>query len=132
MLPDARLGDGGDSSPNMLPLAFRLKRRSEFGRIYSKGRSNATDLIVVYALPSRDYSTKIGFSVSKKVGGSVVRNRVRRLLREAVRPYLPQLKSGYSIIVLARVKAGTATLEQFTAALGTLFSRLGILGAGNQ
>jgi ribonuclease P protein component len=116
----------------MLPLAYRLKRRSEFGRIYSKGRSNATDLIVVYALPARDDATRVGFSVSKKLGGSVARNRVRRLLREAVRPFLPQLKAGYSVIVLARVKAGTATLPQFTAALGTLFSKLGILNAGDQ
>lgn len=126
----------------MLPLAFRLKRRSEFGRIYSKGRSNATDLIVVYVLPlsdlGRDFrarrssGVKIGFSVSKKLGGSVARNRVRRLLREAVRCYLPQMKAGYSVIVLARVKAGTATLQQLTASLGTLFSRLGILDAGDQ
>ena len=116
----------------MLPLAFRLKRRSDFGRIYSKGRSNATDLVVVYVLPSRDNATRIGFSVSKKLGGSVARNRVRRLLREAVRPYLPQMKAGYSVIVLARVKAGTATLPQLAAALGKLFSRQGILDAGDQ
>mgnify|MGYP002681986644 CR=1 FL=1 len=115
----------------MLPSAFRLKRRSEFGRIYSKGRSNATDLIVVYALPSRDEGTKIGFSVSKKLGGSVARNRVRRLLREAARPYLPRLKPGYSVIVLARAKAGTATLAQLTAAIGTLFAKLGVIDAGN-
>lgn len=115
----------------MLPLAFRLKRRSDFGRIYSRGRSNATDLIVVYVLQTRDDSTKIGFSVSKKLGDAVARNRVRRLLREAVRPYLPQLKTGYSVIVLARVKAGTATLSQFTVALDKLFSKLGILDAGD-
>jgi ribonuclease P protein component len=116
----------------MLPLAFRLKRRSDFGRIYSKGRSNATDLIVVYVLPARDDATRIGFSVSKKLGDSVARNRVKRLLREAVRPFLPQLKAGYSVIVLARVRAGTGTLPQFEAALSTLFSKLGILDAGDQ
>lgn len=116
----------------MLPLAFRLKRRSDFGRIYAKGRSYATDLIVVYILPSRDDATKIGFSVGKKLGGATARNRVRRLLREAVRQFLPQLKAGYSVIVLARARAGAAGLSDLTAALGGAFSRLGILDAGDQ
>jgi len=116
----------------MLPLAFRLKRRSEFGRIYSKGRSNATDLIVVYALPARSDETRIGFSVSKKLGGSVARNRVRRLLREATRPFLPRLKTGYSVIVLARARAGAAAYAQLAADLELLFKKLGILNAGDQ
>ena len=116
----------------MLPLAFRLKRRSDFGRIYAKGRSYATDLIVVYVLPARDDATKIGFSVGKKLGGATARNRVRRLLREAARQFLPQLRAGYSVIVLARVRAGAANLSDLTASLGAAFSRLGILDAGDQ
>lgn len=125
----------------MLPLAFRLKRRSDFSRVYSRGRSCATDLIVVYVLPAPVKvrglepravpELKIGFSVGKKLGGAAARNRVRRLLREAVRPFLLRLKPGYNMIVLARARAGAAQLSDFTAALGTAFARLGVLNAGD-
>lgn len=116
----------------MLPIASRLKRRSDFGRVYSKGRSYATDLVVVYILPGRNDVTKIGFSVSKKLGGSVARNRVKRLLREAARGLLPRVKNGYYVIVIARVRAGGASLNDLSAALNAAFTKSGILNAGNQ
>jgi len=116
----------------MLPAQLRLKRRSEFGRVYSKGRSYATDLIVVYVLPGRaDGTTKIGFSVGKKLGGAVARNRVRRVLQEAAAPFAAKMKAGYSIVVAARAKAGQASFAAISAALGEAFSKLGVLNAGN-
>jgi len=115
----------------MLPSQSRLKRRSEFGRVYSKGRSYATDLIVVYILPGKREPTRIGFSVGGKLGGAVVRNRVRRVLQEAVRPFVPNMKSGYSVVVVARAKAGEASFASISVALTTAFARLGILDAGN-
>ena len=115
----------------MLPTQSRLKRRSEFGRVYSKGRSYATDLIVVYVLPGREGSTKIGFSVGKKLGGAVGRNRVRRVCQEATRPFVANMKAGYSVVVVARAKAGEASFASISAALEAAFARLGILDAGN-
>lgn len=119
----------------MLPVKSRLKRRSDFGRVYSKGRSYATDLVVVYILPhstnGADNSTKIGYSVSKKLGGSVKRNRVKRLLREATRQFLSCIRVGYYVVVVARVKAGGATLADISAALGAAFSKTGIINAGD-
>ncbi len=88
----------------MLPSASRLIRRSDFGRVYSRGKSCATDLVVVYVLPNRGQTTRIGFSVSKKLGKAVIRNRVKRKLREAVRETLPELTTGYDVIIVARVK----------------------------
>lgn len=113
----------------MLPSQLRLKRRSDFGRVYSKGKSFATDLVVVYVLPVNQPGAKIGFSVSKKVGGAVVRNRVKRLLAEAVREYLGQIKPNNRLILVARVKAAGASLPDISAALGAALSRSGVLDA---
>ncbi len=115
----------------MLPTQSRLKRRSEFGRVYTRGRSCATDLIVVYVLPGRAGGTRIGFSVGKKLGGAVRRNRVRRVLQEATAPFVPNMKAGCSIVVVARVKAGQASFGAISAALGAAFTKLGVLNAGN-
>jgi len=114
----------------MLPVQSRLKRRSEFGRVYNKGRSYVTDLIVVYVLPGRGDVTKIGFSVGKKHGGAVARNRVRRVLQEATRGFVSNMKSGFSIVVVGRVKAGSATFAAISAALQAAFTKLGVMNAG--
>lgn len=113
----------------MLPSPLRLKRRSDFGRVYSKGRSYATDLVVVYVLADNQRDTKIGFSVSKKLGGAVARNRVRRLIAEAVRRYVPHIRPGSRIIIVARVRAGGASLTDISAAIRAALSRSGVVDA---
>ncbi len=111
----------------MLPAASRLKRRSDFARVYGKGRSYATDLIVVYVLPNREEVTRIGFSVSGKLGKSTIRNRLKRLLREAARRLLSEILPGYDVVVVARQKAVNAELADISSAMRLLFAKLGIL-----
>lgn len=82
-----------------------LKNSREFGKVYDRRESFANKYLVMYLRPnSLDYS-RIGISVSKKVGNSVIRHRVTRLIRECYRLNRDKLKTGYDIVVVARVSA---------------------------
>jgi ribonuclease P protein component len=84
----------------------RLSRSSDFQRIYRQGSSTASRFLVLYSF-KRPAETgaegpRLGLSVSKKLGGAVVRNRVKRLLREAVQSYAGHLAEEYDLVVIAR------------------------------
>ena len=78
---------------------YSLKRNKEFRHVYRKGQSKAArQLVLVYAkagVKPNQPPVHVGFSVSKKLGNSVVRNRVKRRLRESFGPMLPRVKDGY-------------------------------------
>lgn len=72
----------------------------------------------------------IGFSVSKKIGGSVTRNLVKRRMREAVRSFLPELKSGYHLIFVARSSIVSADFQNVRETLYRLVQKAGLLVKG--
>jgi ribonuclease P protein component len=103
----------------------RLSRSAEFERVYRQGRSTANRHLVVYAFPNETTDQpRLGLSVSRKVGGAVERNRVKRVLREAFARAEETLRPGQDIVVVARPPAaelverdGLAGVEQSLAEL---------------
>jgi ribonuclease P protein component len=86
----------------MLKKQIRLRKRKEFNYIFKNGRSFATKTLVLTYLPTKLKNPKIGFSVSKKIGNAVIRNKVKRRLREAFKVYLPKINKKYNYIIVAR------------------------------
>src|SRR6476469_2616299 len=89
----------------MAPKRRRLSRSGEFDRVYRDGSSHATRYLVLYTFPRHDEEredVRLGVSVSRKVGGSVDRNRVKRALREAFWSLADRLPERHDFVVVAR------------------------------
>ncbi len=83
----------------------RLSRSAEFERAYRQGRSHGNRHFVVYAFARETGEPRLGLSVSRKVGGAVERNRVKRLLREAYAAESSLIPDGHDLVVVARPSA---------------------------
>lgn len=83
-----------------------LKKDSDFRKVYKYGKSVANKYLVMYILNNKLEYSRLGISVSKKVGNSTVRNKVKRRIREAYRNLIDEnVKSGYDIVFIARVSS---------------------------
>lgn len=87
----------------MLNSQHRLRDNEDFQKAFEKGKSVANRQYVIYMLPNDDQDgLRVGLSVSKKIGKAVVRNRVKRLIREAIRSLLPEIQWKGDLIIIAR------------------------------
>ena len=92
-------------------------KNKDFQTVYKKGRSCANKYLVMYVLENKEEENRLGISVSKKVGNSVVRHRVTRLIRESYRLNSSHFKSGYDIVIIARTNAKDKTYHEIESAL---------------
>ncbi len=86
-------------------LSESLKNSKQFSNVYKNGISYANRYLVMYKLENQLGTNRLGISVSKKVGNSVIRHRVTRLIRESFRLNKNKFSNGYDIVVVARVAA---------------------------
>lgn len=83
-------------------FTFPIKKNKDFLKLYKKGKYYVAKYLVLYALNNRSNINRLGITASKKFGGSVKRNRMRRLIRESYRYYESQLKEGFDLVFVAR------------------------------
>ena len=94
-----------------------LKKNADFQKVYRNGKSYANRFLVMYVMKNGSEYNRIGISVSKKVGNSVVRHRVTRLIREGYRLQEDMFNSGLDIVVIARGTARDADFYEIKSAL---------------
>ena len=104
-----------------------VKENYEFRRIYAKGKSGVSPYLVVYVRPNRRGHNRLGVTVSTKIGHAVVRNRVRRQLREIFRLNQDKLTQGYDMIVVARTRAVHAEYREIDRAFLRTCGKLGLM-----
>ncbi|GAB6168744.1 ribonuclease P protein component [Clostridium carnis] len=114
-------------------MVYRLRKNNEFRVVYRRGKSLANGLLVLYIYNNRTNRdekghpyNKVGISVSKKVGNSVVRSRSKRLISESYRLNCENLKEGYDFIFIARTSMKGKSYQEVEEAMKKLFSKAGL------
>ena len=111
----------------MLKKQYRLKKRKSFNYIYRRGKHYGNDMLTLVFVFAKMKDIKIGFSVSKKVGNSVVRHKVIRRMREAAKPLVSVIKENHSIIFVAKEGLDKFKPVDIQKAMEELLGRAGLM-----
>ena len=103
---------------------YRLKKEKDFNLVFKKGQRLFSHSLSLVYLPAE--TIKAGFAVSKKHGGSVQRNRIKRLLRESFRSFTPELGKNFFFVFIPKIKE-EYTLEEFRKDMGYVLRKGGFL-----
>lgn len=112
-----------------MQFTISLKKNNGFRRVYTSGKSVATPHLAMYYKKNRLGRNRLGFTVGTKVGNAVIRNRVRRKLKEIYRLHEQELKCGYDIVVVARVRSRDADYWTLEEDMLRLLKKLGLIKA---
>ena len=113
----------------LLNRTYSLKRHKEFRFTYRTGRQVGGGSFVLVTARNRKDKVQVGFSVSKKIGNSVMRNRAKRRLKACFSPLLPNVKPGYNLIFIARTSALTAPFVSMQKSMVSALMRAGVYEA---
>ena len=102
---------------NSMKFSESLKKNKDFQTVYRQGKSYANKYLVLYIMENQTEKNRIGISVSKKVGNSVVRHHLTRLIRESYRLQEECFQRGYDLVVIARQSAKDVTYKEMESAL---------------
>ena len=106
---------------------YRLRRNSDFQQVRQNGKFYASSFVVLAFLRNElDYS-RFGFVVSKRLGKAVIRNKIKRRLREAIRQRLSQIQPGFDLVFIARHPIGEASYTEIEQTLDYLLKKSGLL-----
>lgn len=104
-----------------------LKKNFQFRYVYNRGKSLANRYLVMYVIKNGKNGNRLGISVSKKVGKSVTRSRITRLIRESYRLIENNVNTGYDIVVIARISAKDASYTEISKSLYNLVKKHNII-----
>ncbi len=105
-----------------------LKKDTDFRKVYKKGKSTANKYLVMYTFENQSQESRIGISVSKKVGNAINRNKIKRRIREAYRLNVDEkVKNGYDIVFIARISSKEATYKDIEKSVINLSKKAKIL-----
>ena len=104
-----------------------LKENKDFRRLYSRGRSYSSAVLVTYVMKNRSNNVRIGITTSKKIGKAVMRNRSRRIIREAYFQLADEIKPGYDLVFVARGKTPFVKSTDILRAMRKELKEAGVL-----
>lgn len=104
----------------------KIRKNTEFRTVYRRGKSFSNSLLVLYVFNNNSEINRLGVSVSKKVGKSVIRSRVKRLIKESYRHNCFKLKSGYDLVFIARNTSKEKSYSEIEKSLVNLLNKAGL------